>query len=155
MDYALFLSTPLDQETLRTTVYNIVCQAVENEVTAYEEFSRISCKYFVLDIETEDIISLDFIRAEYNMHINAEIGIQLFGQSFEKGLDILFHVFGNMIKVFNPDLVLVENGTDQLFRKENDTVIVNTKLDQYQIKYLSNERITLLGLPCVHHKLLN
>ncbi len=155
MDCALFLVTNLDTETLKKNIYNIVCQAIKDEVTAYEEFSRISCKYFVLDIETEDIISLDFIREEYNMHINVEIGIQLFGQSFDKGLDVLFHVFGNMIKVFNPDLVFVENGTDQLFRKENDTVIVNTKLDQYQTKYLSNERITLLGLPCVLRKLLN
>lgn len=38
---------------------------------------------------------------------------------------------------FNPDMVFVENGTDHLFRKDNDNVIVNTNLDQYQKKYLS------------------
>ncbi|CAM3417430.1 MULTISPECIES: hypothetical protein [Paenibacillus] len=155
MDCTLFLVTNLDQETLKKTIYSIVCNAVEDKVTDYEEFSRLSCKYFTLDIETEDIVSLDFIREEYKMEINAEIGIQLFGKSFEKGLEVLFNIFGNILAAFNPDMVFVENGTDQLFRKENDTVIINTRLDQYQTKYLSNEMINLLRLPHIYQELSN
>lgn len=153
MDCTLFLVTNLDQETLKKTIYSIVCNAVEDKVTDYEEFSRLSCKYFTLDIETEDIVSLDFIREEYKMEINTEIRIQLFGKSFEKGLEVLFNIFGNILAAFTPDMVFVENGTDQLFRKENDTVIINTKLDQYQTKYLSNEMINLLRLPHIYQEL--
>ncbi len=89
------------------------------------------------------------------MEINAEIGIQLFGKSFEEGLEVLFKIFGNILKEFNPDMVFVENGTDQLFRKENDTVIINKKLDQYQEKYLSNEIISLLKFPYIYQDLSN
>ncbi|MNP81730.1 hypothetical protein D3C76_1801760 [compost metagenome] len=68
---------------------------------------------------------------------------------------MLFDIFGNMLMAFNPDMVFVENGTDQLFRKENDTVIINTKLDQYQKKYLSNKLICLLRFPHGYQELSN
>ncbi len=60
MDCTLFLVTKLDEETLKRKIYNIMYEAVEDKVINYENFSRLSCKYFTLDIETEDIISLDF-----------------------------------------------------------------------------------------------
>lgn len=155
MDCTLFLVTNLDHETLKRKIYNIVCEAIEDKVTDFQNSSRLSCKYFTLDIETEDIISLDFLREEYGMEINAEMGIQLFGNSFEKGIEILFNIFGNILMAFNPDMVFVENGTDQIFRKENETIIINTKLDQYQEKYLSNKIINLLRLPHIYQELSN
>lgn len=156
MDCALFLVSNLDNETLKRTIYKIVSEVVEDKVTNYDEdFSRLSCKYFTLDIETEDIISIDFLREEYGMNINAEIGIQLFGNSFEEGLQVLFKIFGKILMNFNPDMVFVENGTDQLFRKENATVIINTELDQYQKKYLSSKIINLLGFPYIFQELSN
>ncbi|WP_144390592.1 hypothetical protein MKY24_19355 [Paenibacillus sp. FSL P2-0322] len=155
MDCTLFLVSNLDKETLKSIIYEIVCDTVEDKVTNYEDFSRLSCKYFTLDIETEDIISIDFLREEYGMKINAEIGIQLFGKLFEEGLEVLFKIFGNILMVFNPDMVFVENGTDQIFRKENATVIINTKLDQYQKKYLSNKIITSLRYPYIFEQLSN
>ncbi|MDN8593366.1 hypothetical protein Q0V21_32035 [Paenibacillus sp. 11B] len=145
----------MDEEVLKRTIYDIVCDAVEDKVTTYEDFSRLSCKYFTLDIETEDIISIDFLREEYAMGINVEIGIQLFGKLFEEGLEVLFKIFGNILMSFNPDMVFVENGTDQIFRKENATVIINTKLDQYQKKYLSNKLISLLRFPYIFQELPN
>lgn len=155
MDCTLFLVSNLDEEVLKRTIYDIVCDAVEDKVTTYEDFSRLSCKYFTLDIETEDIISIDFLREEYAMGINVEIGIQLFGKLFEEGLEVLFKIFGNILMSFNPDMVFVENGTDQIFRKENATVIINTKLDQYQKKYLSNKLISLLRFPYIFQELPN
>ncbi|MNO56251.1 hypothetical protein D3C76_467630 [compost metagenome] len=155
MDCTLFLVSNLDKEALKETIYDIVCDTVEDKVTNYENFSRLSCKYFTLDIETEDIISIDFLREEYGMEINVEIGIQLFGKLFEEGLEVLFKIFGNILLAFNPDMVFVENGTDQIFRKENATVIINTKLDHYQKKYLSNKIITLLRFPYIFQELPN
>ncbi len=154
MDCTLFLVIHFDQDILKRKIYNIVCEAVEDVVTDYQNFSRLSCRYFTLDIETEDIISLDFLREEYRMEINAEIGIQLFGNTFAKGIEVLFNIFGNILMDFNPDMVFVENGTDQIFRKENGTVIINTKLDEYQEKYLANN-INLLRLPHIYQDLSN
>lgn len=155
MDCTLYLVSNLDKETLKRTIYDIVCDAVEVKVTSYENFSRLSCKYFTLDIELEDINSIDFLREEYGMEINVEIGIQLFGKLFSEGLEVLFKIFGNMLIAFNPDMVFVENGTDQIFRKEDATVIINSKLDQYQQKYLSDKMITLLRLPYFFQELPN
>lgn len=155
MDCTLFLVSNFDKEALKKKIYDIVCDTVEDKVTNYEEFSRLSCKYFTFYIETEDIMSIDFLKEEYGMEIDVEIGIQLFGKLFEEGLEVLFKIFGNILINLNPDMVFVENGTDQIFRKENDTVIINTKLDQYQEKYLSNKIITLLRLPYVFQELPN
>ncbi|MCK6269766.1 hypothetical protein [Paenibacillus silvae] len=155
MDCTLFLVSGMDKEVLKRTIYDIVSDTVEDKVTSYEGFSRLSCKYFTFDIETEDIIDVSFIREEYKMEINVEIGIQLFGKLFEAGLEVLFRIFGNILCAFNPDLVFVENGTDQIFRKEDTTVIINTKLDQYQRKYLSSYLITLLRYPYIFKELPN
>ncbi|WP_341281080.1 hypothetical protein [Paenibacillus sp. FSL H8-0537] len=155
MDCALFLVSNLDIETLKRTIYNIVCEIIKDKVTVtnHENFSRLSCKYFTMDIEIDDITSIDYIREEYKMEINAEIGIQLFGKTLEEGLDVLFQIFGNILIEFNPDMVFVENGTDQLFRKENDNVIINTDLDQYQKKYLSSKLINYLKTPFIYKEL--
>jgi hypothetical protein len=145
----------MDKEVLKRTIYDIVSDTVEDKVTRYEDFSRLSCKYFTLDIETEDIINVDFIREEYKMEINVYNGIQLFEKLFEEGLEVLFGIFGNILWAFNPDSVFVENGTDQIFRKEDASIIINTKLDQYQRKYLSNHLITLLRYPYIFKELPN
>lgn len=153
MDCTLFLVTNLDQEMLKKVLYNLVSEAVKDKVTYYPDLSSISCKYFILDIETEDIISLDFLREEYQMEINSEIRIQLFGKLFEEGLEVLFKIIGEILKVSNPDMVFIENGTDQLFRKENDTIIINRKLKQYQKRYLSDKIINLLRIPYICREL--
>ncbi|MNI50559.1 hypothetical protein D3C73_1052260 [compost metagenome] len=155
MDCTLFLVSNLDQETLKKTIYDIVCNTVEDQVTNNENFSTLSCEYFTFFIETENIIMIDEVREEYGLGINAEIDIQLFGKTFEEGIEVLFNIFGNILVAFNPDMVFVENGTDQIFRKENATVIINTKLDQYQKKYLSNKIITLLQFPFIFQELPN
>ncbi|AUS24444.1 hypothetical protein C1A50_0205 [Paenibacillus polymyxa] len=89
------------------------------------------------------------------MKINTEISVQLFGKTFYEGLEVLFQTIGKILKSFNPDMVFLENGTDQLFRKENDTVIVNTNLDQYQKNYLSNRIIDSLKYPYIEKDLSN
>ncbi|MBP2111110.1 hypothetical protein [Paenibacillus silagei] len=155
MDCTLFLVSNLDQETLKKTIYHIMCSAVGDKVTSYDNVSTLSCKYFTFFIETEDIIGVDDVREEYGLGINTEIRIQLFGKLFEEGLEMLFKIFGSILMAFNPDMVFVENGTDQIFRKENATVIINTKLDQYQKKYLSNKIITLLRTPYIFQELPN
>jgi hypothetical protein len=155
MDCELLLVSNLGPEALKRTIYNIVSETVKDKVTNYENFSRLSCRYFTIDIETEDITSIDFLREEYDMKINTEISVQLFGKTFYEGLEVLFQTIGKILKSFNPDMVFLENGTDQLFRKENDTVIVNTNLDQYQKNYLSNRIIDSLKYPYIEKDLSN
>ncbi|WP_374966081.1 hypothetical protein [Lysinibacillus sp. RS5] len=87
------------------------------------------------------------------MEIDTEVGIQLFGKTFEEGLEVLFQIFGEILIAFNPDMVFIENGSDQLFRKENHTVIINSDLDQYQKKYLSSKLINHLKTPFIYKQL--
>ena len=153
MDCALFLVSNIDHKALKRTIYSIVNETVTENVTYYENSSRLSCKYFTMDIETEDITSIDFLREEYKMEIDTEVGIQLFGKTFEEGLEVLFQIFGKILIAFNPDMVFIENGSDQLFRKENHTVIINSDLDQYQKKYLSSKLINHLKTPFIYKQL--
>lgn len=62
MDCALFLVSNIDHKALKRTIYSIVNETVTENVTYYENSSRLSCKYFTMDIETEDITSIDFLR---------------------------------------------------------------------------------------------
>lgn len=51
------------------------------------------------------------------------------------------------------NLLLLENGSDQLIRKENDILIVNAELDQYQLIYLSKNLLELLDYSYIERKL--
>jgi len=153
MDCELFLVSSLEDQALKQHIHAIVTEIAGTSVTSYDNGSRLSCKYFVIDIETEDITSIDFLREEYKLNINTELRIQLFRQSFEEGLSVLFRIFGALLNAFNPDMVFLENGTDLLFKKEHDQVLVNTNLDPYQRKYLSPALIESLQLPYSYEEL--
>ncbi|SFK04129.1 MULTISPECIES: hypothetical protein [unclassified Bacillus (in: firmicutes)] len=65
----------------------------------------------------------------------------------------MFKVIGELIKRFEMNLLLLENGSDQLIRKENDILIVNAELDQYQLIYLSKNLLELLDYSYIERKL--
>jgi len=69
------------------------------------------------------------------------------------GKSSLFEVIGKLLKQCGGNLLFLENGSNQLLRKENGQLIVNSDLDQYQIKYLTPSLLSLLDHPYIERKL--
>ncbi len=53
------------------------------------------------------------------------------------------------------DLLFLESGSEQILRKENGTLIVNSNLDEYQKKYLTSDLLRFLDHKYMREKLTN
>lgn len=157
MDYELFLETNLTIRSLAEIIEGILIELGNEKVTVQndEEEIYIGISYFSLALEIEDISDIAFVRKHYNIDVNVTIRVQLFGNSFYDGLKNLFKVIGKLMKLVDGNLLFLENGSDQLLRKESGQLIVKNDLDHYQIKYLTKSLLRLLDHPYVEHNLLN
>ncbi|SFC83045.1 hypothetical protein SAMN04488168_11061 [Bacillus sp. 491mf] len=155
MDCELFLLSDLSHKSLGQEIESISKKILNEDVTIKEntEEIHIAYKYFSMDIEIEDISDIEFIRSHYELNVNKSIRVLIFGNTFNEGLNVLFKVIGKLMNRFEMNLLLLENGSDQLIRKENDILIVNTELDQYQSNYLSKKLLELLDYPYIERKL--
>lgn len=157
MDYELFLSSNLSCKSLAEIIRSIIVGSVNEEITVHisEEEIDIGIKYFSLALEIEDISDIAFIRRHYDLYVNVCIRVQLFGNTFYQGIEVLFKVIGNLMRQVGGNLLFLENGSDQLLRNENGQLIVNSDLDQYQVKYLTKSLLSFLEHSYIKEKLPN
>lgn len=157
MDYELFLNSNLSCKSLTEIIRSILVDTVKEEITVHvsEDEIVIGIKYFSLALEIEDISDIAFIRKHYDLDVNVCIRVELFGDTFYQGIEVLFKVIGNLMRQVDGNLLFLENGSDQLFRKENGQLIVNSDLDQYQVKYLTESLLSLLEKSYIEEKLPN
>jgi len=155
MDFELFLESNLPSKSLAEVIESIIVNLLNEKVSAQndEEEIVIGTGYFSLALELEDISDINFVRTHYDLDVNTCIRVQLFGNTFDHGIKSLFKVIGKLIEQSSGNLLFLENGSDQLLRKENGQLIVNSDLDQYQIKYLTPNLISLLNHSFIERKL--
>ncbi|MFD1905331.1 hypothetical protein ACFSQ7_16620 [Paenibacillus rhizoplanae] len=128
-------------------IREIICTELNEEVSVHndEEEIVIGTEYFALALELVDISDIKFVRNHYQIDVSICIRVQLFGNTLDQGLEIMFKVIGKILKtVCWEPLVFLEDGSDQLIRKENGQLIINSDLNQYQIKYLTQSLLNLL-----------
>ncbi len=157
MDFELFLESSLSHKSLAEFIEKIIIDNLNEKVSVHnnDEEIVIRTEYFSLALEIEDISDITFVRNHYDLDINVCIRVQLFGDTFYQGLEFLFRIVGKYMKQFAGSLLFLENGSDQLLRKENGQLIVNNDLDQYQIKYLTTNLLNLLDHSYNEEKLPN
>lgn len=157
MDFELFLETNLGYQSLADALQKLIINILNEKASVHhsKEEIFIGTEYFTLAIEIEDISDIAFVKKHYNLDVNVGIRVQLFGNTFYQGLEFLFRIMGTYMKQFNGNLLFLENGSDQLLRKENGQLFVNHDLDPYQIKYLTKSLLRLLEHPYIEEKLLS
>jgi hypothetical protein len=155
MDFELFLESKLSCSALAEVIEKIIIKILNEKVSVYsdEEEIVIGTEYFSLVLELEDISDISFVRSHYDLDVNISIRVQLFGDTFYQGLEALIKIIGKLIKQYGGNLLFLENGSDQLLRKENGQLIVNSDLDQYQIKYFTPSLLSLLDYAYIEEKL--
>ncbi|AIQ60713.1 hypothetical protein [Paenibacillus borealis] len=155
MDFELFLESNLSCSALAEVIEKIIIKISNEKVSVYsdEEEIVIGTEYFSLALELEDISDISFVRSHYDLDVNISIRVQLFGDTFYQGLEALIKIIGKLIKQYGGNLLFLENGSDQLLRKENGQLSVNSDLDQYQIKYLTPSLLSLLDCAYIEEKL--
>ncbi|PAD73229.1 hypothetical protein [Paenibacillus campinasensis] len=146
MDFELFLESNFSCKPLAEIIEKTIVNLLNEKVSIQndEEEIVIGTDYFSLALELEDISDINFVRTHYDIDIDICIRVQLFGNTFDQGIKSLFKVIGSLLKQCGGNLLFLENGSDQLLRRENGQLIVNSDLDQYQIKYLTPNLLSLL-----------
>lgn len=157
MDYELFLRSNLDKNSLGELIERYTTEFVNKKASfSYnKEEIVIGSDFFSLALEIEDISDIAFVRNHYNLDVNVCIRVQLFGNTFYQGLELLFKVIGKLINHNEGNLLFLENGSAQLLRMEKDQLMVNNVLDQYQTKYLTTSLLNLLGCSYIKKELSN
>ena len=151
MDCELFLHSNISYKSLGEMLERITNEFVNQKVSVNlnEEEIYIGSEYFSLALEIEDISDIAFVRNHYNLDVNVCIRVQLFGKTFYAGLELLFKIIGKLMKQIDGNLLFLEDGSDQLLRKENGKLIINNDLNQYQAKYLTTSLLCLLDHPYI------
>lgn len=146
MDFELFLENDSSIKELVGVIEKYIINLLNEKVSVQndEEEIVIGTEYLSLAIELEDISDINFVRNHYDLDVNTCIRIQLFGNTFDRGIILLFKIIGKLLKECSGNLLFLENGSDQLLRKEHGQLIVNSDLDQYQMKYLIPSLLSLL-----------
>lgn len=155
MDFELFLESKLPSKSLAEVIESSIINLLNEKVSVQndEEEIVIGTDFFSLALELEDISDINFVRTHYDLDVDTCIRVQLFGNTFDHGIKSLFKVIGKLIEQSDGNLLFLENGSDQLLRKENGQLIVNSDLDQYQVKYLTPSLINLLNHSYIEGKL--
>ncbi|WCF07260.1 hypothetical protein NDS46_23460 [Paenibacillus thiaminolyticus] len=157
MDYELFLQSNLDKNALGELIEKFTTEFVNKKASlnCSDEEIVIGSEFFSLALEIEDISDIAFVRNHYNLDVNICIRIQLFGNEFYQGLELLFKVIGKLIRHIDGNLLFLEDGSAQLLRMENGQLMVNNVLDQYQTKYLTTSLLSLLDCSYIERELSN
>ncbi|WP_339310601.1 hypothetical protein [Paenibacillus sp. FSL M7-0896] len=155
MNFELFLESDLNVESLSEVIREIICTDLNEEVSVHndEEEIVIGTEYFALALELVDISDINFVRNHYQIDVNICIRVQLFGNTLDQGLEILLKFIGKILKQYVGNLLFLEDGSDQLIRKQNGQLIINSDLNQYQVKYLTPSLLNLLDHSYVKEKL--
>lgn len=155
MDYELFLLSNVDINSLGEMLERFTTEYSNKKasLSCDDEEILIGSELFSLALEIEDISDISFVRNHYNLDVNVCIRIQLFGNTFYQGLELLFKIMGRLIKHIDGNLLFLEDGSAQLLRIENGQLIVNKALDQYQTKYLTTSLLSLLNYPYIEREL--
>ncbi|MFC8684460.1 hypothetical protein [Brevibacillus porteri] len=157
MDYELFLLSNADNNSLGEMLERFTTEYANKKasLSCNDEEIVIGSELFSLALEIEDISDIAFVRNHYNLDVNVCIRIQLFGNTFYQGLELLFKIMGRLIRHIDGNLLFLEDGSAQLLRIENGQLIVNNALDQYQRKYLTTSLLSLLDSPYIEKELSN
>ncbi|MBO2946020.1 hypothetical protein JJQ72_18740 [Paenibacillus sp. F411] len=155
MDFELFLGFNVSHTKLAEVIEETMVEILKQKASLHinEDEIMLGTECFSLAIEIEDISDINFVRNHYDLEVSICIRVQLYGKTSKKGLEALFIIMGNLMKQFEGNLLLLENGSAQLLRKENGKLFVNNDLDQYQIKYFNADIISLLDHSYTEKKL--
>lgn len=157
MDYELFLLSNVSNNSLGEMLERFTTEFANKKASfsCNDEEIVIGSELFSLALEIEDVSDIAFVRNHYNLDVNVCIRIQLFGNTFYQGLELLFKIMGRLMRHIDGNLLFLEDGSAQLLRIENGQLIVNNALDQYQTKYLTTSLLRLLDRPYIEKELSN
>jgi len=160
MNYELFLVNNSDIYSFKDKLIaylkeaELDVQARKYETTDYTYF-HLGCTLFDINIDiagkdfeedTEEEIKL--CRKYYGVEINTSLHIFLYSKTFNpEGWIKLLHFLSKILNSTNDDLLLLDDTSFPVLKRTNNKLMVNNKLDEYNQKYITEEKLKNLNYP--------
>lgn len=124
MDYELVLFSEMSLVEWARYINDILDKRMNVEVDYKEHSDYISIdgKYLSFIIDTDELIGMDVIKEVFLFEANISIRIQIFGKTFDKGIEVLFGLLGLIMKDREEDFLLLENGSEVILKRKNDII---------------------------------
>ena len=125
MDYELLMDNKWTQKSLAMYVKEVIERKLMIDYIEDSDYIVISCEYFTMRFDLEEIIGLDVIYEEYQFEANASARIQVFKNKFDEGLNLLFFLMKNMMDYQDNDILFLENGSIIVLEKRGNKLITH------------------------------
>lgn len=122
MENELWFFTEMDLVTW--TRY--ICQALERSADTevkYDEYSdsiTLSCKYFTVFIDTDELIGADVVEEYYGFIGNVAMIVQMFNRYYYEGVEQLIKLLRLVMDERKEDFLFLENGDLLVLKRQNN-----------------------------------
>lgn len=154
MESNLYLYTTLLPKKTWQKIYNVLCFIFEKNKLGLpsmnEETLEICTEYFIFFCmypnERFNEEYYQFLKEEEGVKINYNSYIQYMGGA-KAGMPIFFQVIGELLKEFEGDMILLENGEFPVFERLKGEAFISPHYDKYQKKLYKKEVLDQMGVP--------
>ncbi|MTD37614.1 hypothetical protein GIX45_02980 [Erwinia sp. CPCC 100877] len=151
----LYLYTTLKPKETWMKIYKILCRVYKKNNLKTPDMDKESLNigtyyfaFFCMDPnERIDEEYYEFLEEEVGVKTNYNIYIQFINRRREEGMPIFFQVIGELLKEFEGDMILLENGEFPVFERLNGEVFISGHYKDYQKELYSEETLKYLGVP--------
>lgn len=125
MDYELLMDSKWTQKSLAMYIKEVIERKLTIDYIEDSDYIVISCEYFTMSFDLEEIIGLDVIYEEYQFEANASARIQVFKKKFDEGLNLLFFLMKDIMDYQDNDILFLENGSIIVLEKRDNKLITH------------------------------
>lgn len=160
MDYELYLVSKPDVDLLKDELVALLEEAGLNvQSHKYETpnltYFHLGCTLFDInieiageDFEEDKAEDIELCRKYYGVEINKRLGLFLYSKTFYlEGWTKLLRFTGRILDQMEGDLLLVDDTSFPVLKRIQGQLLVNSRLDKYNIKYITEENLKNLDYP--------
>ncbi|MDC0763051.1 hypothetical protein [Brevibacillus sp. AG] len=161
MDYELFINTKLERNSIGDLLYELAGDVLGEEVKFKKmrhelgfQYVYIGCDYFSIDIdlddEDDDMEEYQEMNFRYHgVNTNMRISVQMISKTFNIGWRKFLELTGRTLRVIDGDLLLLDDSSFPVMKRKDNVLYINSNLDEYRIKYITKENLSLLNYPFI------
>lgn len=77
------------------------------------------------------------------------ISVQMISKTFNIGWMKFLELTGRTLRFIDGDLLLLDDSSFPVMKRKDNVLYINSNLDEYRIKYITKENLSLLNYPFI------
>lgn len=153
MEFSLFLAYPHNYDMFVQKLSEVLNRHISCKTEFFEGTATFPCEYFTAWVHEEDWVYGDdrdwveekedwkskYAEEVHDVKINANVYIQLFSKTAEKGICIIFKVINDFLKITVGDILLEDNNGYVIFYKRTKEGLWGENHKNYDFEFPFHE----------------